>query len=475
MHVSTRRLPRHSSTLTRAAVRQACRVEPLEGRTLLSTTWGTFSDLPLTNLPGFTFNKMTVDPSGNVYVVGTYTGASSWGRGIALEKAAGSSTWTTILDLGISTATTEFQAVTANALGDVYIAGRNGATAHHTIWERSAGQSNFAVVDDFAAGRYFGDLTIDAAGNVFAVGSEIYPTKNSPFTTHWIVRKRVNGQGPFTNVDDTGEGTTARAITIVGGSGSNAGIYVVGQTNNTATATAIVRKSTNGGVSWTDVDHFLFDPATSGGCVPLAMTTDSAGDVFVVGGGFKGTLTGGNKTHPTYSYAENWLVRETTDGGATWTLRDSTVPGEARAAGYNPVTGTVYVAGWASETDSTTGLLRQHSLIRSNLGGTFATEDDFQLVPGKYASADGFGVDASGNLFVGILADDSTGPHLLLRTPTSTLTPAAATFSAVTIASASASSPAVSAATEFFSPAQVTSEAGPHHGRLRQPRLQILA
>src|SRR4051794_33003817 len=101
MSISTSR--RHSLTVTRAAVGQACRIEPLEGRVLLSATWGTVNDQSVStlNVPFFNLHKMAVDPAGNVYVVGEYNlpGTPAY-HGVALRKAAGSATWTKILDVG---------------------------------------------------------------------------------------------------------------------------------------------------------------------------------------------------------------------------------------------------------------------------------------------------------------------------------------------------------------------------------------
>src|SRR4051812_32577110 len=144
MQALTKRLSRQLSAISRAAAQQSCQIEPLEGRRLLSATWGTISAYN-----GADIHKLVASPSGNLYAVGSYF-TTSWNRGIALEMIAGSNTWTPILDLGVSTASTDFTAVAADALGNVYVAGRNGATTHQTIWERKTGQSNFVVIDDFA-------------------------------------------------------------------------------------------------------------------------------------------------------------------------------------------------------------------------------------------------------------------------------------------------------------------------------------
>jgi hypothetical protein len=70
----------------------------------------------------------------------------------------------------------------------------------------------------------------------------------------------------------------------------------------------LVRKSANGGASWSNVDY-----VTNGWpAYARSLVVDPLGRIFAVG--FQGTTTA------------SWLVRASADGGATWTTTDSFLP-----------------------------------------------------------------------------------------------------------------------------------------------------
>jgi len=184
-----------------------------------------------------------------------------------------------------------------------------------------------------------------------------------------------------------------------------------------------VRRSIDGGLTWSKVDDF------TGGYRALAhaLTTDSAGNVFVVGesGAWvvrKGTanpdqsmtwssvdtVSGaaeGVFVHPTAGIfvagnsSGGWTVRRSLDGGATWTTVDSYAGSVANGVGADAA-GNLYVVG--SGQQGIKKIVYTHWIVRksSNGGSTWATVDDFQGPSNGQAFAYGFGSDSHGNLFL---------------------------------------------------------------------------
>src|SRR5436190_147352 len=72
MPAQTRRQPCLVPISARAAAaRDACRIEPLEGRTLLSAAWETVDDYQLVAGQSAGVRTMTSDPAGNIFATGT--------------------------------------------------------------------------------------------------------------------------------------------------------------------------------------------------------------------------------------------------------------------------------------------------------------------------------------------------------------------------------------------------------------------
>ena len=89
-------------------------------------------------------------------------------------------------------------------------------------------------------------------------------------------------------------------------------IYVVG----TANGHAIVRSSADGGTTWSTLDDFVYPPQTNSpntNNLFNAITINQQGDLFVGGAGaaFVGGVNAGH-----------WIVRRSTDRGATWETVD---------------------------------------------------------------------------------------------------------------------------------------------------------
>src|SRR6185369_5137826 len=236
------------------------------------------------------------------------------------------------------------------------------------------------------------------AGNVYVSGMATFSGSQT-----WTIRKGVGGTS-FSTVDvvpnSYGAGIFAHPT---------AGLFAIGDTRvvttikgKTTTSRAwLVRRSLDGGATWSNVDTFQLSSSLSSWAKGIG--ADALGNLYVVGRGT--TASTGN------TYVNHWLVRKSTNGGASWNTVDdfqqsgSITEGRRFAATSN---GDLYVAGSAT---SSTGY---HWIVRKNSGGTGAwtTIDDYQNAPGSWWTIpSAMAADASGNLFVG----GTGGGHWLIK------------------------------------------------------------
>jgi len=128
----------------------------------------------------------------------------------------------------------------------------------------------------------------DASGNLFVVGSAY----KSGSYDHWVVRKSPNGGNSWTTVDDyqvaVGDPTEARGFVA----DANGNLFVAGYSRGAFTGIGylnhwIVRKSVGGTGPWTTVDDFQYGGSSTR---PNAIAADARGNVFVGGDGGGGWL-----------------------------------------------------------------------------------------------------------------------------------------------------------------------------------------
>jgi hypothetical protein len=369
----------------------SCPIEPLERRTLMSA-WAV-DDMPMMN--GASVNSMAADRDGNVYA-GGYAVASDGTTDLPMirEKAQGS--WSTVY---LDSASGGIEAIAVDAVGDVFAAGITSGSPSPSrfLLERHAGQSAFSPIDAPAPGDFNG-LTVDAAGNVFAVGSEAMTT-NRTTTYDWVVRERAAGASAFVELDRV-KGADAKSICTID-SGPAAGIYVVGKYSNDQHWT--VRKSSDGGRTWSQVDQFQYDPNGIARSNPQGIASDPNGNVYVVGNAQATTITGYTKVRgklqPVYGNSyDHWIVRKSGDGGATWSVDNdyqmaASKSSSALGAGTD-LAGNLYVVGTAIDAGGV-----NHAVVRTN-AGRWQTIDDEPATAGsaRYMS---FTADAGGTLYAG--------------------------------------------------------------------------
>jgi hypothetical protein len=159
-------------------------------------------------------------------------------------------------------------------------------------------------------------------------------------------------------------------VGVVSDSAGN--IYVVAN-GKQGTMKGLVRKSTNGGTSWTDV--------TWNNGIPNDIAADSQGNVYVITGGTAGRV-----------------LYKTTNGGDSWDEIDSFPLG---GSGTNDPCNTGYVAVGPNDVivdggscDSTGWVVR-----KSTTGTDFQQVFTFQLAPGKSSRMEDVGVGSTGDAF----------------------------------------------------------------------------
>ena len=215
-------------------------VQSLESRRFFAA-WATVN----TDTSSYGLWDMAADGTGNVYAIGA---DNSNNANLRQESGGVWSTALTVNDGGV----TAFNAVATDAAGDVFIGSNAG------IWERRAGQSNFAILSGTADAAY-NDLATDAAGDLFAVGSQNITTatkRGSTTTNYAIVRKLTPSSGGFAvSTSVIGTSLYLPGIAVVG-SGAAAGVYAVGYTNSNDWE---VFKSSSGAGSWSVVDQFRYN------------------------------------------------------------------------------------------------------------------------------------------------------------------------------------------------------------------------
>jgi hypothetical protein len=314
---------------------------------------------------------MTKDPAGNLYAAGdAWIDASDTVAAIR-KSSDGGATWSVIdaYSKGEPYPFYEYMAITADAAGKLYAAGDDGAGVWFVRQSLDSGLS-WSTVDQVAGGGARG-VAADSAGNVYAVGAVNYS---------WTVRKSANGGNSWSTVDTFAPGGSGSAAGVfchptagifVVGNGSGGGrrgnqqqsyvrrslnggvtwttvdtqlggaaegigadasgsLYAVGANGNNW----IVRKSNNGGTSWATVDNFLLSNSLTRA---YAFTADAHGNLFVVG--FTINLS---------TYAQAWVVREKANGSSSWQTVDTFYDTGIATAAVADSSGAVFVGGWGS-------------------------------------------------------------------------------------------------------------------------------
>src|SRR6266567_2576318 len=280
----------------------------LLARTASAQAWQTVDDFQYVAGQVAVNFGLAVAPSGALFASGFAYDASGVGHGLVMASADAGNTWSAPLDDFVYPgSTTRYDGgIVSDSAGNLYVAGRyyGGTASTDKIVRRSAdGGATWTTVDDFQSNNYYefplaaGGITVDAyqassgygaralsagadgKGNIYVVGEASVPYKSSSFT-HWIIRKSADGGTSWTTVDNYQLSTTSDQRAVGFATDSNGNLYAAGYTWGTGSQW-IVRQNSGGTGTWTTVDSF---PYVSGANAH-AIAADSLGNVFVGGQG----------------------------------------------------------------------------------------------------------------------------------------------------------------------------------------------
>jgi hypothetical protein len=344
--------------------------------------------------------SIAADTAGNVFAGGDgwYSATSYVFEGLVLKTDTTGTTWQFSDDTNPSRnlySGSVLFGVGVDYSGNAYSVG--GLGGYWLVRKSSDGGSHWSTVDSFqyasGASPVAYGFGADGSGNIFVAGTATDKTGS----WHWVVRKSSNAGQSWATVDDL-KGGYARTVCSAPG-----GIFAVGQS---ASGTWLVRRSVNGGATWSTVDTLSATGVADGAC------SDNSGNIYVAGLAFI-TTQPATKHTAAQGYGA-WVIRRSSDGGATWSTVDQFSEGtgfSARGWGMaKDSAGHPVAVGCANDTQGV-----QHWLVRRpDSSGVWQTVDDFQ--PGYGAAAVGVARDAAGNLLVtGSASDAMKTDHWIVR------------------------------------------------------------
>jgi hypothetical protein len=332
------------------------------------------------------------------------------------------------------------RAIVRDAAGSLWVSG-NAATATGTgLWvlRRSSDEGrSFQTVfsGEYATGRPLGSayLAVTAAGRIFLSGW----VSDAAAIEHWLVRRSTNAGMSFTAVDDFQYVMNKYSASYGVAEGPGGALFVAGYGfEQNDTRHWLVRRSVNGGDSWSTVDDLVFAGGTrsearfvfggTGAILATGLANDGTAHRWLVRRSSDGTsfsqaddfrLAAGRDAVPNWAVSSgrthyvsgnavdaaglsHWIVRRSADDGATWTTVDDLMPQAGQAASVSSLgldkDGNVYALGSIGPTGSGRWAVRRST----NGGTTWQGFDDWGGLTDEGAGASGLAQDASGSLYV---------------------------------------------------------------------------
>lgn len=251
-------------------------------------TWSTVDDFVYVGGLGNDYSGVVADNFGNVFAVGTGQTTSGLYRLLIRKSSDQGKTWATVDDYAYGMGANSGSAITVDLKGNIYAFGEGAGVNGLSTWftrKSSDHGATWATVDDYV---YPGSVSatpygagVDLAGNVYSVGG----TRDSAGVQHYLVRKSSDGGATWSTVDDVTYGVSPTVTPAYGfAADSIGGIYTVGEARDTTTNALhwITRKSTDGGATWKTIDDFVYG---SGYALGSAIGFDNVGNLFMVGQG----------------------------------------------------------------------------------------------------------------------------------------------------------------------------------------------
>jgi hypothetical protein len=316
---------------------------------------------------------ITADSVGNLYVSAqtwrTAPGSPSW---FTRRSTDGGATWVTVDTLPSSDPPA---ALAADKAGNVYVVGglRTSTGSDVGIVRIGTGGISWATValparsaGNFSPSAGPAGVFCHPTAGVFVVGEQLAPKQTGTInsTYAWTVWRSQDGGHTWATVD-TFQVTWEDNSNAMGGGTDKAGnIFVVGRgagpisgLKHSGSWHWVVRKSADGGNTWSTVDDFVPQPYNlNPEPFPQAFGSDSTGNLFVAGTLTQSGIDGGR---------EQWLVRESVGGTGTWTTVDSFQYASGQSAQPYAVLGDtpghIYIAGYGTDAAGV-----QHWIVRKH-------------------------------------------------------------------------------------------------------------
>jgi len=155
--------------------------------------------------------------------------------------------------------------------GTIYASGITFPGYRALVLGSSDSGRNWSLLDAMGADA-FGNLYVVGRGTTTSQGNNVY---------HWLVRKSSDGGNSWTTVDDFQLGGSVETRCFA--AKSNGDLYVAGVIGSYGAYHWCVRKNVGGIGTWSTIDDYQY--AAGKTTEPHAMAADAAGNLFVGGSG----------------------------------------------------------------------------------------------------------------------------------------------------------------------------------------------
>jgi tetratricopeptide (TPR) repeat protein len=305
--------------------------------------------------------------------------------------------------------------------GDVCDGPSRRATLNWAVRRSTDGGATWTVQDlvDSGSGGKAKCFAVQVApwGEIYAAGQT--STNQGAGGWVWLVRKSSDGGATWRTVDSSWD-QQARQAWAIAFAGTDT-VYVAGNMSGTfGTKNGevwVVRRSSDRGATWATVDTFQEAPGLPAEADGVAV--DSAGAVYVAGMA-RGRAAGGG------TFTDQWVVRRSLDGGQTWSSIDD-LPLDLKGGGVSwdlsgptgitiAPSGALLVCGCMLNPDNSLRWVVRQGRRGTNGAVAWSTLDNFQLAHGQSARANSIVTGAQGNIYVAGRAADAAGvEHWLIR------------------------------------------------------------
>jgi len=301
--------------------------------------------------------RAVTDIEGRPLMAGAYKNADGSIHWLVRRGAVGGGQWETVDDYKFTTDDSALQYVSTYAsaardvavtsTGKIFVVGTGNTGGGHSQWvvrkSDTGDLGSWTVADHYVRGGSTGSgdavawgVAVDSKNSVYVVGESARDNDQA----HAIVRKSTDGGDTWTTVSNYNYNTTASTDE------KQQSIFVDADDNiyyGTMVAIGasdykhwVIRRSMDGGKTWQTVDDYARG-TTGDDQTPWGMFADTFGGIYAVGAG---TSTAG---------ISNLIVRKSTDKGTTWTTIHET-PGEDQAfaiayGGFTDSLGNVFIVG----------------------------------------------------------------------------------------------------------------------------------